>query len=74
MNLLGQQVKGQGHGDTKYRQKGTLKILKVTSSKVMVTDNLSGEGVPGDSLPSKIVCIIVSYITLTDLGNSCTTV
>ena len=44
ITFWGQKVKRQGHGETKYGQKGTLGILKVTSSKVRDTDNLSGEG------------------------------
>jgi len=44
IKFRGQKVKGQGCGDTKYGQKSTLGNLKVMSSTIKVTDNLSGEG------------------------------
>jgi len=37
VNILYFEVKGQGHGKTRYNQKGTLRIFEVTGSEVRVT-------------------------------------
>ena len=67
MNLLGLEVKRLKVKVTvrpDVVKKGNLEILKVICSNVMITGDLSGEGVAVDSLPLSIVSFLSSLLNL----------